>query len=56
MLVGNSVGDYLSDGVAGVLVDRFGAGIISTSLSYYSMIVGADADVDVVLLMRGDGI
>ena len=56
MVVGNSESDYIDDGVAGVVVDGFGAGVRSSSLSYYSMIVGVDADVSVVLLMLSNGI
>ena len=56
VVVGNSVGDDLGDGAAGVMVDGFGAGVRSSSLSYYSMIVRVDADVDVVLLILVEGI
>ena len=56
VLVGNSEGDDVDDRVAGVLVDWFGAGVLSSSLSHSSMIAGVDYDVDVVLLMLGDGI
>ena len=56
MLVGNSVGNGIGDGVAGVVVDVFVAGVRSSSLSYYSIIVGVNYDVAVVLLFLGDGI
>ena len=49
VVVGNSVGNDLGHGVANVVVDGFGAGVLSSSLSYSSMIVGLDADVAVVL-------
>ena len=54
--VGNIVGNDVGDGADSVVVDGFGAGVILSSLSYYSMIVGVDDDVAVVLLMLGDGI
>ena len=54
--VGNSVGNDLGGGAASVAVDRFGAGVRSSSLSFYSLIVGVDVDIAVVLLMLGDGI
>ena len=56
VVVGNSVDNYVGDGLAGVVVDGFGAGVLSSSILYYSMIVGFDADISVVLLMLGDGI
>ena len=33
VVVENSVGDDVGDGVAGVVVDGFGAGVLSSSLS-----------------------
>ena len=56
MVVGNIVGDDAGDGVAGIMVDGFGAGVISSSVSYFSMIVGIDYDVAMLFLMLGDGI
>ena len=56
VVVGNSVGDDVGDGVAGIMVDGFGAGVISSSVSYFSMIVGIDYDVAMLFLMLGDGI
>ena len=56
LVVGNHVDDDLGDAKSGVMVDGFGAGIISSSLSYSSMIVWVGADVAVILLMLGDGI
>ena len=38
------------------MVDAFGAGVRSSSLSYSSIIVGFYADVAVVLLILGGGI
>ena len=54
MLVGNSVGDDVGNVEGSVVVDGFGAGVISSLLSYSSMIVGVDYDVAVVLLMLSD--
>ena len=48
MLVGNSAGDDSGGGSVGVVVYGFGSGVISSSLSYSSIIVGVDADLDVV--------
>ena len=45
---GNYVVNDVIDGVVGLVVDGFGSGVISSSLSYSSIIVGVDADVDVV--------
>ena len=56
VVVENSVGDDVGDGVAGVVVGGFGAIVWSSSLSYFSMIVVVDSDAVLVLLMLGDGI
>ena len=54
VVVGNSAGYDVGDGTVSVVVDGFGAGVISSLLSYSSMIVGVDYDVAVVLLMLSD--
>ena len=56
VLVGNGLVDDVGDVEGSVVVYGFGAGVISSSVSYYSMILGVDTDVAVVLLMLGDGI
>ena len=56
MIVGNCVGDDVDNGVSSVVVDGFGAGVWSSSLSYYSIVVGIYTAVAVVLLIIGDGI
>ena len=53
VVVGNSVGGDVGDGAFGVMVDGFGAGVRSSSLSYSSMIWWVDDGVAVVLLMLG---
>ena len=56
VVVGNSEVDDVGDGVVGVVVDGFGVGFLSSSLSYSSISVGVNDDVTVVLLMLGDGV